>query len=363
MRKRDYYEVLGVDRNAGIDEIKKTYRRIAFQYHPDRNPGNSEAEEKFKEASEAYEVLSDPHQRGRYDAFGHAGLEGTGFHPFHDIEDVFASFGDLFEDFFGFSGSPRRRSRPARGGDLTYELTVDFEEAVFGGAEEIAVTKWGRCEDCDGRGAKPGSGRETCSQCHGSGQVGISQGFFMIRSTCHRCGGQGTTIADPCSKCRGDGRIQRRSTLTVKIPAGIDGDTRLVLHGEGEVGREGAPAGDLYVLLNIRPHPYFRRDGFDLHADLELDVIQAALGDRVTVETLEGPHTLDIPAGIQTNEILSIKKQGVPSLKGGKRGDLLLHIFVKTPTDLSRKQMKLLKEFAEFRKEGSARLRKRESGD
>ncbi len=358
MSKRDYYEVLGVVRQATVVEIKTTYRKLALEYHPDRNPDNPEAEELFKEASEAYEVLSDPQKRQRYDTYGHAGLDGTGFQPFHDVEDVFASFGDLFEDFFGFSGSPRHRGARRRGGDLTLELTIDFEEAVFGAEQEVDVTKWAPCKRCEGKGAKEGTGRQSCSQCGGTGQVGVSQGFFMVRSTCPRCQGQGTAITDPCEDCHGEGRLQKQSHLQVKVPAGVDEQTRLILRGEGEAGREGASPGDLYVLLAIRPHELFRREGSDLHADLELEMTQAALGDRVAIETLDGSHELEVPAGTQTGETLVVKKAGVPNIQSKKRGDLILHAFVKTPKKLNRKQSKLLKELAEERKEGSATLRK-----
>lgn len=355
MSKRDYYEILGVPRSASEAEIKKAYRKVAFEYHPDRNPDNPEAENKFKEAAEAYEVLSDPNQRGRYDHFGHAGLAGSNFHPFTDVDDIFSSFGDLFEDFFGFRSSPRRQ-RQAPGRDLEYPLGVDFDEAIYGVEKKITITKAVRCEACEGRGAKTGTKRETCPSCRGAGQVAVSQGFFTVRSTCPHCHGQGTTIAEPCPECRGEGRVHGERVLSVKVPAGVDQGTRLVLRGEGEAGREGAPTGDLYVALQIRPHPYFRREGETLHAELAISMVQATLGAQFSVETLEGPQEVEIKPGAQSGDVLRLKKLGAPPVHGGRRGDLLLHLRVATPTKLNRKQLKLLKELAELGEAEEAQL-------
>ena len=351
--KVDYYEILEITRSAGPDEIKRAYRKKAMDHHPDRNPGNKEAEEKFKLAAEAYEVLSDSDKRQRYDRYGHAGLSGTGFHHFTDVDDIFSSFGDIFEEFFGFGGpmrSGRGRAAP-QGVDLSYELIIDFEEAIFGVERTIEFQRNDKCDGCDGTGAAEGSKRQTCPQCHGQGQVQVSQGFFMVRSTCPQCRGVGTWVDDPCKKCRGCGLMERPRSLKVTVPPGVDDRTRLVLRGEGEVGAAGHPPGDLYVIIRIREHEHFIRDGQDLHADLEIPMIRAVLGGAMEVETLHGRDAIDIPKGAQTGQQVRLKGAGVPHVRNGKKGDAIFHLYVKTPEKLTRKQIKLLEEFAADSKE------------
>lgn len=362
MTKRDYYEILGVGRQASSDEIKKAYRKIAFECHPDRNPGNQAAEERFKEAAEAYEVLSDAQKRQIYDIRGHAGIEGVGVHHYTDAEEIFAHFGDLFEEFFGFTGGVRggrSRSRSAHGIDLSYSLQIDFEEALFGIEKEIHYLKRVTCDRCDGTGVHEGSHAEVCNQCEGYGQVRINQGFFSVRSTCPRCHGEGKYISDPCRACLGNGLVEKEKKLKVKVPAGVDTETRLVLRGEGEVATGGGRQGDLYVAVHVRPHDVYWREGQDLHADFELSMVQAALGGHVEVETLEGPQDVFIERGIQTGDTIKIKRFGVPHVRSGKRGDLILHVFVKTPKKLSRKQAKLMQEFATESKEEKPSLRRK----
>lgn len=359
MSKRDYYEILGLGRQATDDDIKRAYRQAAMDNHPDRNPGDHTAEERFKEAAEAYEVLSDAQKRQRYDRFGHDGLQGTGFHHFTDVEEIFSSFGDLFEDFFGFGGAGRRGQGrgAARGRDLAYELSIDFEESCYGCEKDIEIERLVICEVCEGSGAKQGTQRDTCQHCHGHGQVQVSQGFFTVRSPCPICQGQGTIVADPCASCDGQGRVRKEKKLNVKVPAGVTHGTRLVLRGEGEAGEPGANSGDLYVITSVRPHEFFIRDGQDLHAQLEISMVQAALGDNVEVETMEGPEIVKIPSGTQTGDLLRIRKMGVPHMRSGKRGDIILHCYVRTPTKLSRKEQKILEEFSEKAKK-DVQLRK-----
>lgn len=359
----DYYEILEISRSASPDEIKKAYRRKAMDHHPDRNPGNKEAEEKFKLAAEAYEVLSDVDKRQRYDQFGHAGLKGTGFHHYTDVDDIFSSFGDIFEEFFGFGGPMRSRRAQAapQGVDLSYEMVVDFEEAVFGIEREIEFRKRDKCDDCDGSGAAEGGKRETCPQCNGQGQVQMSQGFFVMRSTCPQCRGVGTWVDHPCKACRGSGLVEQPQSIKVTVPPGVDDRTRLVLRGEGEVGAAGHPPGDLYVVIRVREHEHFIRDGQDLHADLEIPMIRAVLGGEVDVETLQGRESLAIPRGAQTGQQVRLKGAGVPHVRSGKKGDAIFHLYVKTPEKLSRKQMKLLEQFESETKakESTARYMKR----
>lgn len=345
--KVDYYEILEISRTASADEVKRAYRQKAMDHHPDRNPGDQEAEEKFKLAAEAYEVLSDAEKRQRYDRYGHAGLSGTNFHHFSDVDDIFSSFGDIFEEFFGFGGPMRsRRGRAApQGVDLSYEMAVDLEEAVFGVEREIEFRKHDKCDDCDGSGAADGSKRETCPHCHGQGQVQMSQGFFMVRSTCPQCRGVGTWVEKPCKKCRGSGLMEHPRTLKVTVPPGVDDRMRLVLRGEGEVGAPGHPPGDLYVIIRVREHEHFIRDGQDLHADLEIPMVRAVLGGSMEVETLHGSEQLDIPRGAQTGQQIRLKGAGVPHVRNGKKGDAIFHLYVKTPVKLTRKQTKLLEEF------------------
>ncbi len=347
MTKRDYYEILGVSRNAANGEIKKAYRQLALKYHPDRNPGDTEAEEKFKEAAEAYEVLRDPDKRSLYDRFGHEGLRGTGFTGFSGFEDIFSSFGSIFEDFFGFGTRTRSRTAPQVGSDLRYDLTISFTDGAFGVEKEIDVDKMQLCLACDGTGAKAGTSPETCPTCRGRGQVMHSQGFFSISTTCPQCHGEGTVVKEPCKECRGVGKVKRTKRVTVKIPPGVDNGTRLRLSGEGEDGVRGGPPGDLYVVLFVEEHEFFRRKGEDIFCEAPLSFPQVALGAQIVVPTLEGSATLEVPKGTQTGEIFRLKGQGIPRLRGLGRGDQYVQVTVETPTKLTKRQEELLRDFAE----------------
>jgi len=344
--QKDYYEILSVDRHADTQQIKKAYRQAAMKYHPDRNPDNPEAEEKFKQASEAYEILSDPQTRQRYDQYGHAGLEGMGHHGFTNVDDIFSTFGDIFEDFFGFTTSRRPRTRVRRGEDLSYKVTIDFMEACFGCEKAVDILKYVPCPQCEGRGHARESDRATCPQCQGSGQIRHNQGFFMISSTCPTCQGEGSIMKNPCRPCLATGRIRAKKQLKIKVPEGVDQGTRLVLRGEGEAGIEGGPPGDLYAILQIKPHDIFEREGYDIHAELSISVVQAALGDRIDVETLKGTREVVIPKGVETGETIVLKGEGVPHLQSKKRGDLIYSVFVNTPKNLTSQQEELLEEFA-----------------
>ena len=290
--KRDYYEILGLGRNATNDELKATYRKLALKYHPDRNPGDKEAEEKFKEAAEAYEVLRDSEKRALYDQYGHAGLEGSGFSGFGGFEDIFSSFGDIFEDFFGFGTRRRSRTRAQRGADLRYDLTLSFMEAAFGTETEITVEKMGICPECNGNRCEAGTSPETCQQCGGVGQVSRNQGFFTVRTTCPVCRGQGQAIPHPCPRCRGAGQEVISKKVSVKIPAGVDNGSRLRLTGEGEPGSYGGPSGDLYVFIYVESHEFFERRDTDIICSVPISFIQAALGDKITVPSLNGDKEL-----------------------------------------------------------------------
>ncbi len=351
--KRDYYDVLGVNRNASESELKAAYRKLALKFHPDRNPDNDTAEEKFKEASEAYDVLRDPQKRRIYDQYGHQGLEGQGFSGFGGFEDIFSSFGDIFEDFFGFNsrGGGRSRSRSQRGSDLRYDLVLDFMDAAFGIETTIDLEKNNPCEICQGSGAQPGTQPETCTQCGGVGQVGRSQGFFTIRTTCPQCRGAGQMITTPCDACRGRGQVLVNKTVSVKIPGGVDSGSRLRLNGEGESGPQGGPPGDLYVFIKVRPHDFFKREGEHVICQIPLSFVQAALGDKVQVPTLEGESELTIPKGTQPGELFRLRGEGIPSLRSGRRGDQIIQVDIKTPTHLNKKQVTLLKEFAKLEKD------------
>lgn len=354
MIKKDYYEVLGLSRGSDLSEIKKAYRQMAMKYHPDRNPGDHAAEERFKEASEAYEVLSDPKKREIYDHYGHAGLQGQGFQGFGGTDDIFSSFGDLFEEFFGGFGDVgfgfgRRagRRRPRAGNDLRHDLTISFEEAAFGTQKEIKINKDVRCDHCEGSGLEPGSSRHTCDACSGSGKISHRQGFFMIQTACARCAGEGSIIEKPCKECRGKGRVKKEKKLTAKIPAGIEDGMRLVLRGEGEMGADGGPPGDMYVFTTVEPHKFFERDGKNIHYKLEIGFPEAALGVLIDVPTLYGDEKISVPAGIQSGDILKIKSKGVPDVRSGRKGDQLVVVRVVTPRKLSKKQKKLLEELIE----------------
>ncbi|MGE5256112.1 MAG: molecular chaperone DnaJ [Hyphomicrobiales bacterium] len=348
--KRDYYEVLGVHRNASEDELKSVYRKLALKYHPDRNPGDKEAEENFKEAAEAYEVLRDREKRSLYDQFGHAGLERTGFSGFGGFEDIFSSFGDIFEDFFGFGTRGRARSRTQRGSDLRYDLTLSFMDAAFGTETEIDVSKLETCSECGGNGCEPGHQPETCRQCGGSGQISRTQGFFTVRTSCPVCRGNGRVIARPCLKCRGNGHMQVTKRVSVKIPAGVDNGSRLRLSGEGEPGVYGGPPGDLYVFIHAQNHEFFERRDNDVICQVNISFVQATLGDRITVPTLDGSKNLEIPKGTQPGDVLYLHGEGIPSLRTRKRGDQIIQVMIKTPTSLSKKQEELLREFARLEK-------------
>jgi molecular chaperone DnaJ len=348
INKRDYYDVLGVGRNASDAELKSSYRKLALKHHPDRNPENKEAEERFKEAAEAYEVLRDPHKREIYNQYGHQGLEGAGFSGVGGFEDIFSSFGDIFEDFFGFSSGRRSHSRVQRGSDLRYDITLNFMQAAFGAETEINLTKTERCDACDGKGSEPGTDPVTCGHCQGSGQVSRSQGFFTVRTTCPYCQGRGQTITHPCTRCGGHGLVKVSKKVAVKIPAGVDNGSRLRLTGEGESGAYGGPPGDLYVFIHVEPHNFFRRDNTDVICQVPISFIQAALGDKVEVPTLNGKKVLAIPKGTQPGEVFRFRGEGIPSLRNGHRGDQIIQVLVKTPTHLNKKQEALLKEFAKL---------------
>ena len=348
MAKPDYYEVLGVDRGASDQDVKSAYRKMALKYHPDRNPGNPEAEEQFKIASEAYGVLSDSDKRGRYDRFGHDGLAGSaaGFDPsqFTDFSDI---LGDLFGmgDFFGGAG---RRTRARRGADLQYDLEIDFEDAIFGFNTEIQFPRSQPCDDCHGTGAVGGAQRRTCSQCGGRGQVHYQQGFFSVGRTCPRCRGEGSIVDNPCEACTGRGQVRKQRKLKVNIPPGVDGGTRLRLSGEGEIGANGGPPGDLYVLLQVKDHTIFERDGTDLYCDVPVNVAQAALGDEIEVPTLEGGEKVKIRPGMQSGSRLRLRGKGVPFVNSGRRGDLIVQVVVTTPTKLNQEQRRLFEKLRDI---------------
>jgi molecular chaperone DnaJ len=352
LTKRDYYEVLGVARNASDDEIKKAYRQLALQYHPDRNPGNKEAEEAFKEASEAYEVLRDPEKRGLYDRFGHDGLRNTGFQGFTNFDEIFSSFSSIFEDFFDFGPrSRRRRTGPMRGDDLRYDLGIPFMQAAKGGAKDIEVEKEEGCEECSGRGYPEDSPPVTCTDCGGAGQVRRTQGFFSIATTCGRCRGRGVVYSEVCKGCRGNGRILKKKPLNLKIPAGVDHGSQLRLVGEGGPGLNGGPPGDLYVVLHVEPHDFFERDGDRLICQIPISFPQAALGGEIDIPTLDGNEKLKIPKGTQTGDVLRLRGHGITNVRTQRKGELQAHIFVRTPTNLSERQEELLRELASLQGE------------
>jgi len=345
--KRDYYEILGISRSAGDQELKGAYRKLALKYHPDRNPGSHEAEERFKEAAEAYSILSDPEKRRAYDTFGHQGLGGAaqpGFNP-----DTFADFTDIFGDFFGFGdlfggGGSRRRTRAQRGEDVRYDLEITFEEAIHGKDVEIQVPRMEPCSTCHGTGAESEDGWTTCSVCRGRGEVFYQQGFLSIRKTCGQCGGAGKILRRPCRTCKGEAYVQTTRKLKVKIPAGVDTGMKMRVSGEGQPGANGGSAGDLYVFLNVQPHPIFERREFDLHCVVPVNFAQAALGTGIDVLTFEGLQSIKVPDGIQSGETLRLRGRGVPFVNGGGRGDLVVHIEVRTPRKLTREQKKLLEQ-------------------
>lgn len=360
--KRDYYEVLGVQKNASKDEIKKGYRKLAVQYHPDKNPGDKTAEEKFKEATEAYEVLYDDQKRQIYDQYGHAGLEGMGagqgFDPsaFQGFEDIFGDFSGIFENLFGGGGTRRRssgRSGSNQGASLRYDLQISFKDAVFGTKTEISYTRNESCSTCKGSGAASGSSKKTCSTCQGVGQVRHNSGFFSIASPCPTCQGEGTIIENPCKDCSGAGVQKKRQKIIVTIPAGVEDGKRINIPKQGDAGVNGGPYGDLLVFIRIKGHPYFERSGYDLYCAIPVSVTQAMLGSDITIETLDSKQIkLKIPSGTQHGKLLRIKGEGVPVL-AGRKGDLYIKIIVQIPTKISGKAKSLLEEFAKIEGENS----------
>jgi molecular chaperone DnaJ len=348
--KRDYYEILGVSRAASDVEIKSAYRKLAMQYHPDRNPNNPDAEEKFKECSEAYAVLADQDKRARYDRFGHAGVAGAagaaGFDP-----TVFQDFGDIFGDFFGFGdlfgggASGRGRSRAQRGADLREDLTLEFDEAVFGTETQVTVRRHEACQDCKGSGAAPGKAPVACRTCGGRGQVRYQQGFFSIARTCTTCQGTGSVITDPCPKCKGEGRTLSQKKIQVNIPAGVEDGTRIRYASLGEAGYFAGPPGDLYIVLHVKEHPFFEREGNDLRCVIPISFSQAALGTEIKVPTIDGEHLLKVPDGTQSGTTFRVRNKGVPVLNGHGKGDLFVEVRVQVPTKLNKRQRELLQEF------------------
>ncbi|HLJ91321.1 MAG TPA: molecular chaperone DnaJ [Candidatus Angelobacter sp.] len=345
--KRDYYEILSVTRTATEQEIKSSYRKLAMQHHPDRNPGNPDAEEKFKEASEAYSVLSDSEKRARYDQFGHAGV-GNGAGGFDaSAVDFSEIFGDLFSDFFGVNvGGGGRRSRAQRGGDARADVTLSFEEAAFGAKLEIKARRYEDCDHCKGTGSASNKGPATCSTCGGRGQVRYQQGFFSVARTCPGCHGSGKTVSDPCTKCKGEARVMRERVMPVTVPAGVEDGTRIRYQEQGDAGLNGGPAGDMYVVLQVKPHSFFEREGKELLCSIPISFSQAALGAEIVIPTLEGDHRLKVPEGTQSGAVLRVRGKGIPSLKGGAKGDLHVHIRVQTPSKLTKRQRELLEELS-----------------
>jgi molecular chaperone DnaJ len=346
---RCYYEILGVSRDADGDVIKKSYRKLAMKYHPDRNPDDTEAEALFKEAAEAYEVLSDQQKRRIYDTYGHEGLKNSGYSGPGDAGDIFSHINEMFGDLFGFGGRSRRRdpNGPIQGDDLRYDLEISFMDAVQGVEKEVEITKRETCWTCEGSGARPGYKPQTCPSCNGRGQVIRSQGFFQVSSTCPQCHGSGRIITEPCADCNGEGLVNRKKTVKLKIPAGVDTGSRMRLSGEGEGGRRGGPSGDLYVVIHVREHEFFLRDGQTIFLRYPMPMVKAALGCEVDVPTIHGSCSLKITAGTQSGERFTLRNEGVPGLRGGGRGDMVVEIQVQTPTKLSKKQKELLQEFDE----------------
>ncbi len=352
MSKRDYYEILSVAKTATDAEIKAAYRKLAIQHHPDKNPDDHTAEDKFKEAAEAYSVLSDANKRAAYDRFGHSGANGQGFGGFDasgysNIEDIFDLFG--FGDMFGGAGrSGGRRSSAQRGADLRYDLEISLEEAAHGKEEKLRIPRLEKCGECDGKGAEKGSEPETCITCQGSGQTRYQQGFFSVMRTCPNCAGKGQIIKNPCKKCHGAGRVEKEKTLELKIPAGVETGSRLRVNGEGEAGVNGGPTGDLYVVLHVAEHETFERQGANLYSAVPVTFAQAALGTEIKVKTLDGEEELKIPAGTQTGTVFRIKSQGMPALGGRGKGDLFVAVTLITPKNLTKEQRKLLEQLAEI---------------
>lgn len=353
MAKRDYYEVLGVDRDATEDDLKRAYRQAAKKYHPDLNPNDSEAEEKFKEVNEAYEVLSDPQKRAAYDRFGHDGANGQGFGGF-DFEGFGdGGLGDLFDAFFGGTtgGTGRRRRGPVRGADIRYDLNITFEEAAFGTEKEIQVVRLEDCSQCHGTGGKEGAEPVTCSECNGTGEISYTQttafGRFVNVRTCGTCGGEGTIVSDPCDRCRGRGKVRNRRKISVKIPEGINDGQAITLRGEGDIGERGGPPGDLYVYISVKPHKLFKREGYDIYCEVPITFTQAALGAEIDIPTLEGTEKFKVPEGTQTGKVFTLRNRGISHLRGSGRGNQYIAVKVIVPRRLNDKQKDLLRQFEE----------------
>lgn len=370
MSKRDYYEILGVERGASADEIKKAYRKLALKYHPDRNPDDAEAEEKFKELQEAYDVLADEQKRAAYNQFGHAAFEaggmgagggpGAGFGGFDAGDSPFGDFfGDIFGDMFG-GGRGSRRTRRTRGTDLRYNLQLDFEEAAFGKRVDLDIPRNVACGACGGTGAKEGTSPATCETCHGAGQVRYQQGFLSVARTCPNCGGKGQVIKEKCTSCYGNGRVEEKARVEVDIPAGVDDGMQLRVGGKGDVGHNGGPPGDLYVVIHVRDHPTFHRDGDDVRSELLLNYADVALGTEVEVDTLDGKSILKVPAGTQPGGVLRLRNKGVPHLNGRGRGDHLVHVDIRVPRKLGKRERELLEELREI--QGDVKEEDRKSG-
>jgi molecular chaperone DnaJ len=354
-KKRDYYEVLEIERGADADAITRAYRKLAMKHHPDRNVGDKESEEKFKEAAEAYDVLRDPDKRARYDRYGHAGLEGFNGAPhFNDARSVFDVFGDLFGDFFGHPG----RSGPQGGRDLQYHLEIDLVEAAKGVRKSFTIPREEMCSECGGSGAKRGTRPAVCRRCDGHGVVIQRQGFFSVQRTCPGCGGRGAVVTDPCPACHGDGRVTVKRTLDVMIPPGVSSGDKVRLPGEGEPGEPGAPRGDLFIVVRVREHPFFQREGNHLVCQVPVTFSQAALGAEIDVPTLDGQVKYTLPRGVQSNEVLRVAGQGMPSVRGGRRGDLLMQVVVETPRNLTKRQEELFRELAEIEQKHVSPARK-----
>jgi molecular chaperone DnaJ len=347
--KADYYEVLGVTRDADDQELKSAYRKQALKYHPDRNPGDHTAEEKFKTASEAYQVLSDADKRAAYDRYGHAGLGGQGFGagPFAGGVDIGDIFGDLFGEMFSVGGSGQRASRQKRGDDLRFDMAIEFEDAFFGAETEVKIRRLEVCSACKGRGSASGRGPSVCSQCQGRGQLRYQQGFFSVARTCGACGGTGSVIGDPCTTCRGETRVAKEIKLNVKVPPGVEEGTRIRYAGEGDAGRSGGTKGDLYVVLSIRPHDFYERHGYDLHCIIPVSFPQAALGAEFEIPGIDGPVNLKIPEGTQSGREVRVRGRGVPYLNEKGHGDLIVKVLVQIPKKLNRAQRELVSKLAE----------------
>jgi molecular chaperone DnaJ len=341
-----YYEILEVSRNASDEVIKKSYRKLAMKYHPDRNPDDAEAEACFKEAAEAYEVLSDKQKRQIYDTYGHDGLKNTGYSGPGSSEDIFSHMSDIFGDLFGMGGRRQRDpNAPVQGDDLRYDLEISFMDAMHGVEKEVEITKRETCWTCEGSGSRPGHKAQTCPTCRGRGQVIRSQGFFQVSSTCPQCHGQGQIITEPCADCNGSGLRNRSKKVNLKIPAGVDTGSRMRLSGEGEGGRRGGPSGDLYVIIHVKPHEFFQRDGQVIFLQYPLPMVRAAIGCEVDVPTINGSTSLKIPAGTQSGHRFTLRGEGVASLRGRGKGDMIVEVQVQTPTKLSKRQKELLCEF------------------